>query len=151
MALTAIVGDVHGCASELEDLVREIGYSAQSDQLILVGDLVARGPDSRGVLDLVRRLRARAVRGNHDEKLLAWHERGKDLSSEHERVARQLSEKDWRTLGAMPLWIDLPEHGARVVHAGVLPGVPVEKTPADAPLRMRTIDARGEWSDDADA
>jgi hypothetical protein len=47
---------------------------------------------------------------------------------------------------AMPLVIDLPEHAARVVHAGVLPGSPLEDTPREAFLTMRTIDDHGEWS-----
>jgi len=51
----------------------------------------------------------------------------------------------------MPLWIDLPEHRLRVVHAGVVPGQTIETTPADALLRIRAIDARGEWTDDKQA
>ena len=49
---------------------------------------------------------------------------------------------------AMPLAIDLPEHAVRVVHAGVLPGCPVEETACRAKrsLRCATIDDRGEWS-----
>ena len=50
----------------------------------------------------------------------------------------------------MPLWLDLPEHDLRVVHAGVLPGVDVADTPKDALLRMRTIDSHGRWSDARD-
>ena len=40
-----IVGDVHGCREELEDLLRESGWE-EDDELIFVGDLVAKGPDS---------------------------------------------------------------------------------------------------------
>jgi hypothetical protein len=150
MPLTAIVGDVHGCAAELEDLLGQIGFAAGKDRLVLVGDLVARGPDSRGVLALVRRLGARAARGNHDDKLIAWRRRSRSIPAEHERIARALSEADWETLEAMPLWIDLPEHRARVVHAGVVPGVPIDRVPADALLKMRTLDGRGRWSDEPD-
>ncbi len=146
---TIVVGDVHGCTSELQELLEQIRFSKGSDQLVLAGDLVARGPDSVGALELVRRLDARAVRGNHDDKLLAAR-RGKPTGQEHERIAGTLSEDDWRLLEAMPLWLDLPAHGARVVHAGVVPGLAIDRTPAEALLTMRTMKSRGRWSDEPD-
>jgi hypothetical protein len=151
MTRTVIVGDVHGCSGELEELLERVRFEPGSDQLVLVGDLVARGPDTRGTLALARRVGARCVRGNHEDKLLAWRRRGKPLGPEHDRVAATLAEEDWRMLEEMPLWLDLPANGIRVVHAGVLPGAPFEETPTDALLRMRTVDARGRWSDEPDA
>ena len=68
---TVIVGDVHGCRRELEQLLERIRFS-NGDRLVFVGDLVARGPDSLGVLDIVRRTGALVVRGNHEQKLLDW-------------------------------------------------------------------------------
>jgi hypothetical protein len=47
----------------------------------------------------------------------------------------------------MPLWLDLPMHGVRVVHGGVVPGMSIETTPPEALMTMRTLDARGRWSD----
>jgi hypothetical protein len=151
MAFTVIVGDVHGCTSELEELLEQIGFSEGRDRLVLVGDLITRGPDSQGTLALVRRLKARAVRGNHEEKLLASRHRPKALGAEHERLARALSDDEWRMLEAMPLWIDLPEHGVRVVHAGVVPGAAPRRTPPEALLKIRTLDSRDRWSDEPDA
>ncbi|HEY3821060.1 MAG TPA: metallophosphoesterase [Polyangiaceae bacterium] len=148
---TVVVGDVHGCTGELEELLERVRFVEGKDRLVLVGDLLVRGPDTHGVLALVRRVGARAVRGNHEEKLLAWRRGRKALGSDHERVAKVLTDDDWRLLGALPLWLDLPEHDARIVHAGVVPGVAVDATPAEALLKMRTLDARGAWSDDADA
>ncbi|HEX3343106.1 MAG TPA: metallophosphoesterase, partial [Polyangiaceae bacterium] len=122
MPRTVIVGDVHGCTGELEDLLEKVRFAEGRDRLVLVGDLLVRGPDVHGVLALAVRLRARAVRGNHEEKLLAWRERGKSLGPDHQRVAQALSEDEWRLLEGLPVWLDLPEHDARVVHAGVVPG-----------------------------
>jgi hypothetical protein len=147
---TIVVGDVHGCAGELETLLERIGFGP-GDRLVMVGDLVARGPDSGGVLAIVRKAGGRSVRGNHEDKLLSWRERGTALGPVHAHVAERLSEDDWRMLAGMPLWIDLPEHGIRVVHAGVVPGRSVEDTEPDALLRMRTLDAVGRWSDASDA
>jgi hypothetical protein len=147
---TIVVGDVHGCAGELESLLERVRF-ASGDRVVMVGDLVARGPDSRGVLALVRQIGARSVRGNHEEKLLAWRRRGSSLGEHHAHVASSLSDEDWRMLEEMPLWIDLPEHELRVVHAGVVPGEAIEETPVGALLKMRTIDREGRWSDLPDA
>lgn len=151
MARTLIVGDVHGCTGELETLLEHVAFVEETDRLVLVGDLVARGPDSHGTLALARRLGARVVRGNHENKLLTWRHRHEPLGPEHARVAQALSEEEWAQLAGMPLWIDLPEHGVRVVHAGVLDGTAPEETPPEALLKMRTIDERGRWSDEPDA
>jgi hypothetical protein len=149
---TIIVGDVHGCADELDALLARVRV-APGDSLVFVGDLVARGPDSRRVLATTRRLGARAVRGNHEHKLLAHRmdPRGVKLGAAHALVARELDDEDWRALEAAPLWVDLDEHAARVVHAGVVPGTPIARTPVEALLKMRTLDARGRWSDEPDA
>ncbi|GAB3410628.1 polynucleotide kinase-phosphatase [Schumannella luteola] len=82
------IGDVHGCRSELEALLGELGYVLQRDELgrpvdavhpegrraIFLGDLVDRGPDTPGVLRLamgmVRSGHALAVPGNHEAKLV---------------------------------------------------------------------------------
>jgi hypothetical protein len=151
MARTVIVGDVHGCTGELEELLEQVRFVAGKDRLVFVGDLVVRGPDPHGTLAVARRLKALSVRGNHEEKLLGWRRRHKPLGPDHERVAHVLSEGEWRMLEEMPLWLDLPEHKLRIVHAGVVPGVPIERVPADALLKMRTLDGRGRWSDEADA
>jgi hypothetical protein len=164
MPRTVIVGDVHGCSGELEELLERVRFSEGKDRLVFVGDLVVRGPDSPGVLDLARKLNARMVRGNHEERLLAHKRRqvsgsagawskpgkGKTVSADHERVAGQLSDEHWKMLAAMPLWLRLPEHGLLVVHGGVMPGIPPEETEPEALLKMRTIDGKGRWSDDAD-
>jgi hypothetical protein len=151
MGRTVIVGDVHGCAGELEDLLDRVRFSQGVDRLVFVGDVVARGPDSHGALALMKRLGGVSVRGNHEGKLLGWRRRAKPLGPDHDQLSRTLSEEEWRLLESMPLWIDLPEHGVRVVHAGVIPGVEVDRCPPEALLKMRTIDEQGRWSDDADA
>jgi len=150
MPRTVLIGDVHVCTDELEDLLERVRFVEGTDRLVLVGDLLVRGPDVHGTLALIRRVGGRAARGNHEEKLLGWRRRKKDLGPDHLRVARELSGGEWRFLEALPLWIDLPEHDLRVVHAGVVPGVPIARVPAEALLKMRTVDARGRWSDDAD-
>jgi len=146
---TIIVGDVHGCRSELEGLLDRVAF-ASGDRLVLVGDLVARGPDSLGVLDVVRRTGAIVVRGNHEQRLLDWRDaRAAWMHGEaaakppigrmHRDLARSLRAVDWTLLETSPLFFDLPEHGARVVHAGLVPGIPFEAQSPQTLMRIRTV------------
>jgi len=151
MASTVIVGDVHGCAAELEDLLGHQGFVEGRDRLVFVGDVIARGPDPHGTLALAHRLGARIARGNHEHRLLEWRHRGKPLGADHARLSEALSPDEWRILEATPLWVELPEHGLRVVHAGIPPAMAPDRAPVEALLRMRTIDHRGLWSDEPDA
>ena len=70
---TWAIGDVQGCLSSLDQLLGEIAFRPEVDKLWLVGDLVGRGPDPCGVLDLLISLEERAVcvLGNHDLHLIA--------------------------------------------------------------------------------
>jgi bis(5'-nucleosyl)-tetraphosphatase (symmetrical) len=61
-----VVGDVHGCARELGDLLDEIRFDPGKDELWCVGDLVNTGPDSLSVLRIFRDAGGRSVIGNHD-------------------------------------------------------------------------------------
>ena len=70
---TWVVGDVHGCWATLERLLARIGWDPGRDELLLVGDLVAKGRRSLEVLRwaFAHRERVEAVLGNHDLHLLA--------------------------------------------------------------------------------
>ena len=62
----AVIGDVHGHAKVLAELIRRIRLEHGNIPLYQTGDLIDRGPDSKGVLDLCIEHGVTAVRGNHD-------------------------------------------------------------------------------------
>lgn len=145
MGRKIFIGDVHGCAEEARDLVRACELQP-GDEVIFVGDLVAKGPDSKGVLELARELGARGVRGNHDHHVLMWRRKGKDappLKPHHRQVAETLSEADWRYLEGLPLILRLPELRVIVVHAGFVPGIPLSQQKAEHLLNLRSMTTDG--------
>jgi len=121
------IGDIQGCYEPLRELLRRLAFSADRDELLLVGDLVNRGPDSLAVLRFVRSLgaSARTVLGNHDLHLLALHHdpqrrpRTGDTLDEVLAAPDRESLLDW--LIEQPLLIDNPGRRDLLVHAGIVP------------------------------
>ncbi|KAF3351099.1 Signal recognition particle subunit srp14 [Verticillium dahliae VDG2] len=77
-----IIGDVHGMLAPLEALLKKLNHNAApvskgaesanyDDHLVFLGDMVNKGPDTPGVIDLLLRHNASAVRGNHEDRLSA--------------------------------------------------------------------------------
>jgi serine/threonine protein phosphatase 1 len=74
-----VIPDLHGCLKTLQGLVEEIIKPSRSDELYFLGDYIDRGPDSRGVLDYIRRLQAdeyqvTALKGNHEDLAVELHD-----------------------------------------------------------------------------
>lgn len=65
-----VMGDIHGCLNEMNQLLQAIQFQPNKDVLILTGDLVYRGQDSIGVIRRATELNALCVRGNHDDKVI---------------------------------------------------------------------------------
>jgi Calcineurin-like phosphoesterase len=154
MARTIFIGDVHGCARELSELLDLVG-PVSGDAVYFVGDLVARGPDSSGVLRLFREVGAKGVVGNHEVRVLEVRrsrlkgEDGPRLGASHEALLRELSDSDWALLDAMPLYLDLKANDVRIVHAGVLPGAPIRKQDTWTLTHIRSVTEDGRASADA--
>lgn len=137
-----IIGDIHGHASALVELLDRLGYRSvdgawrhHSRQAIFLGDFVDRGPQIRGVIEIVRGMvdagTARAVMGNHEINAIAYAtprlgEAGGYCRShternrrQHEATLSQLTDAERATSLAwfrtLPLWLDLGS--IRVIHA----------------------------------
>ncbi|CAM9123582.1 unnamed protein product, partial [Ectocarpus fasciculatus] len=129
-----IVGDVHGCYDELRRLLDKCRAGADTT-VILVGDLVNKGPYSAEVVAYARQNGILSVRGNHDEALLKDIHRGGDIYD----YANNLSPEDIQYLEQMPYTITLPEHNAIVVHAGLVPDRDLDDQRFDDMTLMRNI------------
>ena len=66
-----IVGDIHGCLELLTDKLKEVNFNKNTDRLFAVGDLIDRGPDSIGVLNLLKEKWFFSVKGNHEDMFLS--------------------------------------------------------------------------------
>jgi len=188
------VGDVHGHLSALQALLHKIGFDHRhGDHLVFVGDIVAKGPNSAGVVKLAMDVGASAVRGNHEDKVLQAHkamqkkkkkQHHKDVEgasedpisnvdageldteaetgllaatrskhADHARaVARSLSSKQLKWLSSLPVVLrigpalnatseDTPWNAGEivVVHAGLVPSIPIDEQDPWAMMNMRTL------------
>ena len=134
-----IVGDLQGCARELEALLRRVDFDAERDELWCVGDLVNRGPDSLAALRLWRSVGGKGVLGNHEVYALSvragnWPRKNDTLQELFDApdadelldalrrlpLLAQLPGADgtpdhWLVHGGLrPSWTDLPAVAARI-------------------------------------
>jgi bis(5'-nucleosyl)-tetraphosphatase (symmetrical) len=119
-----LIGDLQGCDEALGRLLIEIDFSASRDTLVLLGDLVNRGPDSLAVLRRLIALEgaAHCLLGNHDLHLLAVAHgvRKPHRSDTLDGILRAPDRAfllDWLRTRSMALHMQ----GWLLVHAGVLP------------------------------
>jgi len=118
------VGDVQGCAAELEELLQRLEFDPATDRLWFVGDLVNRGPQSLQTLRMVRDLGEAAVvvLGNHDLHLLALRARGERAEPELQAILDAPDRQpllDW--LQSRPLLHHDATLAVTMVHAGLAP------------------------------
>jgi protein phosphatase len=136
-----IVGDVHGCAAELRELLAKLGWEVDEEgaaarhpegrTAVFLGDLVDRGPDTPGVLRLVMNMVERGVAlcvpGNHENKLVRAR-RGRNVQVSHglaeslaqlEREAPEFAERAVAFLDGLVSHYVLDEGRLVVAHAGM--------------------------------
>jgi len=138
------IGDIHGCHQEFADLLEKLALTGD-DRLILVGDLINRGPDSCKVIDIARANRALCLLGNHELRLLNYR-KTKDTTFLKETdltTFQKMRPEDWTFLEAMVLTHYVEELNTVFVHAGFLPNEPWQKQPASVVTRIQVVDRDG--------
>ena len=138
------VGDIHGCHAEFSELRGQLELKG-GDRLVLLGDLVNRGPDSTKVIDLARAAGSISLLGNHELRLLKFRKTGdRKYMKEHDlETFDALRPEDWAYIEAMPLTFEEAELNTVFVHGGFLPGEPWQRQPAEVVTRIQVIDKEG--------
>ena len=139
------IGDIHGCHQEFSELLERLSLT-KDDRLILLGDLVNRGPDSCRVIDLARQHDALSLLGNHELRLLNYRrtrETNIELETDADTFAK-LRPEDWAYLEAMPLTHYVEELNTVFVHGGFLPNEPWQRQPASVVTRIQAINKAGQ-------
>src|SRR6185503_16500618 len=122
---TIVVGDLHGCYDELQDLLAKVAFT-EDDRVISVGDLITKGPKNREVLELfMSDKRFTAVIGNHDLALRRrWNGEKFKLKPSQKPTHKELKKEKENFLpflNQLPFLIELDQH--LIVHAGLRPNV----------------------------
>jgi len=145
------IGDIHGCADELTDLLARLQPTSE-DQVILLGDLVNRGPHPRRVIDIAREINATCLLGNHELRLLNHHRSGGNAPLKETDLAtlNRLKKSDWEFFESMQLTYHAEEHDTVFVHGGFLPGIPWAAQGVDIITQIQVIDQVGQPARRAD-
>ena len=138
---TIVIGDIHGCYDELEDMLAEVRFDGD-DRLISVGDLITKGPKNREVLErFMSEPQFSAVMGNHDLALRRkWNGEKVKLKESQKPTNKELKKDKERYvsfLNSLPFMIDLGTH--LVVHAGLRPGVALHSQTSEDLTELRSM------------
>lgn len=76
-----VLGDVHGHADKLRKVLATSGFDYEKDKLIVLGDICDRGPDTKGTVEELLKVKNLVlILGNHDPWLMDWFDGGHDLT-----------------------------------------------------------------------
>lgn len=152
--MVVTVGDIHGCLEEFDELLKVIQYNKNQMRLVLLGDLMDRGPDPVGCVRRARELKLECIMGNHEEKHLRFHrhekkrlESGKPnpmkpLTAIEFATNHALSDADLGWMKNLPLKLQLTSQWW-AVHGGCEPRYTLEKQNPSQIIRVRYVNERG--------
>jgi serine/threonine protein phosphatase 1 len=159
------IGDIHGCHRSLLQMLALLRLDPLADTLVLIGDYLDRGPDSRGVIETLLTLKKNfpnliCLRGNHEAMFLDFYREGKDeeryflnggmttllsygLSPDDARAGTGFPEDHLAFLTSLPLFHETADYC--FVHAGLRPGIPIaDQSPEDL-LWIRYTFIASDW------
>ena len=107
-----IVGNLHGCIEELDELLKKISYDPNRIELLFIGDLVDRGPDSIGCVRRAMELGAQCIKGDHKHLRFRKHAKVekeigklnpmKAMAPSERKINEDLSEDQLEWLNSLP-------------------------------------------------
>jgi bis(5'-nucleosyl)-tetraphosphatase (symmetrical) len=135
------IGDVHGCIDEFNELLVKLNYDASHDRVILLGDLVDRGPNSLAVVQKAVKMNLECVMGNHEHKFVKWFRSQGSRVDVYDRkdFYQRFSDEELNYIMNMPTYIELEDVVA--VHAGLKPGVLLSNQTKDDMMYLRYTDS----------
>lgn len=107
MMRTWVIPDVHGCLLTLRSLVEELIELRKDDSLIFLGDIIDRGPSSKGVIDYIMKLQsdginAKVLKGNHEEYMAkVFRDEQSKTGLRRMLGLKSVSFKDWMLYGGV--------------------------------------------------
>lgn len=153
-----VIGDIHGMNTELGHLLGEARYDSSHDHVVTLGDMVNKGPDSKGVLARLMTMNASAVRGNHEHHLLLALEEYNSRAAPNQdhddppsvietrprnkkilKVAKTLSLEQVSWLSGLPVILKAKSLQLYFVHGGLVPGVRLQQQDPWAVMNMRSL------------
>ena len=143
---TFIVGDIHGCFEEFLALLKKLNYQPKKHRLILVGDIIGKGPYSLKMLKWVRQYSIEMVRGNHEQAFIEGVKENKPLKLlSFRKLKKEMKNEldDWiKWLEKTPFFIE--EEDFLIVHAGLVPKQSPNLSNPHLLMNIRTWDGKGE-------
>lgn len=153
------IGDMHGKFSRLLSLIHKVNFDPEQDFLILLGDYIDRGDENmrclRWAIEMSEKKNVVALRGNHEQMMLyyymlggsegsIWLPNGGSLTKRELDIWLRREPDALKTcldfINARPLYHQMFINGQEYifVHAGLQPGVPLEKQSEESLLWIRT-------------
>lgn len=126
---TLVIGDIHGCYNELQQLLDLAGPTAD-DRIICIGDMVDRGPNPTEVVDFfINTPNATSLMGNREDKHVRAHDGQVEYIGARELTRLVMAEDDYERaiayMRTLPLYLDLPD--AILAHGYYEPSLPPDQ------------------------
>ncbi len=142
---TIFIGDIHGCSREFSALLDHVSPGSD-ERLVLLGDLVNKGPDPAGVFEIFESLDCVCLLGNHDLDHLKW--RAGRLPKPESVLTKKLFpppvyERYLECVARMPPLFEAVDLIA--VHGGLLNGVALHQQPMDVMTGDQNLPS--DWKD----
>lgn len=150
-----VIGDVHGCIEEFQELIRTVQYTPVQDRVIQIGDLMDRGPDPISCVKFAQEKGFEVLMGNHEDKHIRFwrHEQIRRATGKANPVTSlkgiraeqnaMLSADDIAWMSGLPKTLMLTP-SIVAVHAGFEPAKPLEDQDNNV-IRIRYVDSDGDF------